>query len=220
MQKSYLATFALIAAGFVAGCNKNSDEYSGSPSTNGTSTNLMYPDSMATNEFSTNAMATNMASSAAGAWQSSKETGSNAWSETKQAGSNAWQSTTEFSTNAWDRTKAALAGGVFADNTNYLGYTFAQKDTFVSDAQTNIDHLDNRIARLSSTGNAGNSTLPDFAQAMQMVHDKRSELGNKLDDIKNASADNWDNAKAAYAKSYYDLTAALKTASDSSKANM
>jgi hypothetical protein len=201
-----------LTVALLVGCNRTASE-SGpvTPETNGVITNLMSPESAATNDLYTNSTATHLAIAGGGAWQSTKEAGSNVWQETK-----------ETSTNLWDKTKAAFLGddGTNGIATNYFGYNYSMKDSFVAGARSSLDALDSRIASLSSK--AGNSVgaMPDFQQAMQLVKDKRAELGNKYEDMKNANAESWDNAKAAYAKSYFDLKASMKAAYDSAKASL
>ena len=79
-----------------------------------------------------------------------------------------------------------------------------------------MDDLDQRASNLSNhLASASDNTKAELQQTLDEIQVKRAELGRKLDDIKNASQDNWNDAKAAFAKSYHDLKAELKAGWDS-----
>jgi len=221
MNKTLIVPVTLTTAVLIlAGCDKSStQEHADNLSTNGASTNLMYTNSMATNDWYTNSLATNISTGGAGAWNDTRNMATNAWQTAKEGGSNAWQETKEISTNVWDKTKEAF-GGISSLNeisTNYFAYDYSMKDNFVSEAQTNLIYLDSRISSLSAKMDNNNNPKPDFRQAVQAVKDRRADVGVKYDAVKSATADNWNDIKAAYVKSYLDLTAALETAWNSAK---
>ncbi len=155
---------------------------------------------------------------ASNAWQSAKETGTNALDATKATATNAWQDTKETGSNVWQKTKDAFAAGDSTNevSTNYFGYDFSQKDNFVTEAQASLDDLDQKASNLTNRiATASDNTKAELQQTLAGIQAKRAELGRKLDDIKNATQENWNDAKAAFVKSYHDLKAELKAGWDS-----
>jgi predicted nucleic acid-binding Zn-ribbon protein len=76
----------------------------------------------------------------------------------------------------------------------------------VSQAQTNLTVLDQNIGTLSDRAST-TSTAPD---AIQTVKDRRADLDKKFSDLKNATEDQWTDAKAAFQKSYDSVKDAMK----------
>jgi hypothetical protein len=181
----------------IAGCNKQSNE-----TNNGTNT----------------VSANNTSAVASNTWQSAKETSSNAWDAAKGAATNAWDGAKETGSNVWQKTKDAFAAGASTNevSTNYFGYDYSMKDAFVSEAKTSLDALDQSASNLSNRlASASDSTKASLQQTLQDIQEKRTDLDGKYEGIKNASQDNWNDAKTAFAKSYHDLKADLKAGWDS-----
>ena len=132
----------------------------------------------------------------------------------KGAATNAWQKTKEVTTNAWEKTKTATVAA-WTDIKESLGstndYTYDKKDEFVSKANTDLAALDQKIKDWSdNVANASDSMKADAQAKLKIVNDKRAALGQKLDDVKNATAANWDDAKSAFKNSYEDVKNSLK----------
>jgi hypothetical protein len=197
MEKiKFPGAFVLLACCIGVGCNKQADQDSSSGTTSSNS----------------------ILETASNAWQSAKETGTNALDATKATATNAWQDTKETGSNVWQKTKDAFAAGDSTNevSTNYFGYDYSQKDNFVNEARTSLDDLDQKALSLSNrVATASDNTKADLQQTLDNINTKRADLGHKLDDIKNATQDNWNDAKTAFAKSYHDLKAELKAGWDS-----
>jgi hypothetical protein len=151
------------------------------------------------------------------------ETVSNAWQSAKETGTNAWQDTKQTSSNVWQETKNAFGAGISTNDvsTNYFGYDYSQKDNFVNEAQASLNELDQKASGLSNRiASASDNTKADLQQTFDDIKAKRADLGRKLDDIKNATQDNWNDSKAAFTKSYHDLKAELKAGWDSVKSKL
>jgi chromosome segregation ATPase len=192
--KITLLTTLASAAAIVAGCNNQSGSEAGTD---------------------TNSVATNATMTASNAWQNTKEGATNAWDATKEASTNAWQKTKEVSTNAWEKTKEAFGAGSGTNevSTNYFSDDFSQKDTYVAEARTTLDVVDQKIANLSDKiSKAGDATKSQLQSQMQDLKDKRAELDQRYNDIKNSTADNWDNAKGAFEQAYYNVKDSIKSA--------
>jgi hypothetical protein len=189
---------AVMVAGFLAtGCDRQSNE---------------------ANQSMNSAMASDTSGTVSNTWQSAKEAGSNAWDAAKSTATNAWDGTKEAGSNVWQKTKEAFAPGMTTNgvSTNYFGYDYTMKDAFISEARTSLDNLDQNAADLSNRlASASDSTKAGLQQTLQDIKEKRADLDSKYDGIKNATQDNWNDAKAAFAKSDHDLKADLKAAWDS-----
>jgi chromosome segregation ATPase len=195
MEKIKLLGALALVACISIGCNKQSGQDTDSSTT--------------TNSVS---------ETASNAWQSTKEASTNAWEATKTTATNAWQDTKEASSNVWQKTKDAFAAGDSTNevSTNYFGYDYSQKDNFVNEAQASLAELDQKASNLNNRlATASDNTKTNLQQTLDDIKAKRADLGQKLDDIKNATQDNWNDAKAAFAKSYHDLKADLKAGWDS-----
>lgn len=169
----------------------------------------------------TNSVTTNASLPASNAWQTTKQDASNAWAATKDAATNAWQSSTEAGSNAWHATRETFGASTNEISTNYFAYDFSRKDTFVAEAQTDLNVLDQKTSSLAGkVAGASDSAKSDLQQKLQDINNRRADLGKKYDDVKNATADNWDDAKAAFVKAYFDFRATLKAGQDSLAANM
>lgn len=194
IKNELLATLAATAV-VAAGCNKPSPETTGG----------------------TNPAATEASAAASNALQSTKEGGSNLWNATRNATTNAWEATKETGSNAWEKAKTAI-GSVSTNevSTNYFGYDYSMKNAFVLEAKSSLDALDEKVSIFSSqVPGTSDSLKADLQQKLQDINAKRAELGNKYNDVKNATQDNWNDAKAAFVKAYFDAKATLKAGQDS-----
>jgi hypothetical protein len=127
----------------------------------------------------------------------------------KTDATNAWEKTKEVATNAWDSTKTATAGA-WEDMKDSLGatnnYAYDQKDQFVAKAKADLSDLDNKIQSMGSNADAS-------------LQQKRAALDQKLTDVENATQDNWNDTKAAFASAYYDVKHSLRQLWNSSNTN-
>lgn len=143
-----------------------------------------------------------------------KEMATNAWQKTKEATTNAVEKTKEVTTNAWEKTKTATVAA-WTDIKESLGstndYTYDKKDEFVSKANADLAALDQKIKDWSdNAANASDSMKADMQAKLKTLNDKRAALDQKLDDVKNATAANWDAAKTTFKNSYEDVKDSLK----------
>lgn len=123
------------------------------------------------------------------AWEKTKAFTTNALADVKAGTTNAWANTKDAATNAWSNIKESLGA---TEN-----YTYDRKDEFVASAQADLNAVDRKISALS--GNADTS-----------LHDKRAALDQKLTDVKNATQDNWNDAKTAFINSYAAVKNSVK----------
>ena len=124
------------------------------------------------------------------------------------------QNAKELATNAWQKTKTATVAA-WTDIKESLGsandYTYDKKDEFVSKANADLAALDQKIKDWSdNAANASDSMKADMQAKLKTLNDKRAALDQKLDDVKNATAANWDAAKTAFKDSYEDVKDSLK----------
>lgn len=138
-----------------------------------------------------------------------KEDATNAWAKTKEITTNTLADVQEGTTNAWANTKYAVTNA-WADLTESLGtnqdYTYDKKAAFVTGAQADLNALDQKIQALTASAEAS-------------LHDQRAALDQKLTDVQNATADNWDSAKTAFENSYAEVKYSVKQAWDGPATN-
>ena len=185
MKKANLIAAVICAAVITSGCNKQSTEAN----------------------IGTNSVNNVVSATATNVWNATKSVATNAWAGTKEAGSNAWQ-----------KAREAFASGIGTNevSTNYFGYDYSQKGAFVSQARMSLTELDLKASNLSNRiATASDSTKADLQQTWRDIQSQRAELDRKFDDVKNASQDNWNDAKAAFTKTYHDVKADLKAGWDS-----
>jgi len=92
-------------------------------------------------------------------------------------------------------------------------YTFDKKNAFTAKASSDLDALDQNIKELGDKAATGTDSIKADAQVrLQELRDKRMALQQKLDDVKNATATNWNEAKANFQQSYDDMKASVKAA--------
>ena len=186
-RTSLLAAFA-VAVAIVAGCNKQQSSGGMEGDTNAVP---------ATNDSSASSTVSN-------AWQSTKTASSNAWEDTKAASSNAWENTKEFFSSG------SSTNGV---STNFFAYNYSQKDEFVADARTDLDKLDQWISHLSDkVASASDADKAGLQQQLQDLKAKRADLDQKYDKVRDATQDDWDNAKAAFETSFTNVADAIRSA--------
>jgi hypothetical protein len=200
MKNLILAIAALSLIGAVAGCNRSEN----STSTTDTNTSSSFTQ-----------QTQNAKEGMSNAWESSKGVATNAWTDMKNGSTNAWDKTKEVAgnmaedtkdaaTNAWGKVKSWFE----SDTNNISDFSYAQKDAYVSQAQTNLTVLDQNIGTLADRSSA-TSTAPD---AIQTVKDRRADLDKKFSDLKSATEDQWSDAKSAFQKSYDSVKDAMKQA--------
>ena len=123
----------------------------------------------------------------------------------KEMATNAWLKTKETTTNVLESVKESVQSA--AD------YTFDKKDAFTAKASSDLDALDQNIKELGDKAATGADSIKADAQAkLQDLRDKRGVLQQKLDDVKNAPATNWNEAKASFQQSYDDMKTSVKAA--------
>jgi ElaB/YqjD/DUF883 family membrane-anchored ribosome-binding protein len=135
--------------------------------------------------------------------QNAKEVATNAWQKVKDTATNTWANVKEGTTNAWADAKESVQSGV--------DYTYDKKDDFVAKASADLNMLDQKIQELSDKAATASDSVKNEAQTkLQDLRDKRTELGKKLDAVKNASQADWNEMKAGFQTSYDDVKTSLK----------
>lgn len=135
--------------------------------------------------------------------QNVKEVVTNAWQKTKEVTTNVVASVKEDTTNAWANIKESLQA--------ITGYTYDKKDAFVASASADVDAVDQKITELSDkVANASDSVKASAQAQLQDLNAKRAVLGQKLDDVKNSTEANWNDAKTGFKSSYEDVKDSLK----------
>jgi chromosome segregation ATPase len=123
----------------------------------------------------------------------------------KEVATNAWQETKEATTNAWADIKESLQ--------SITGYSYDQKDAFVTHASTDVDALDEKMKELSDkVANASDSVKTNEQAKLEELNAQRADLGKKLDDVKNSTEAGWNDAKAGFKNSYNQVKNSLKEA--------
>lgn len=101
-----------------------------------------------------------------------------------------------------------------------MGYGFSEKDEFVAKTKDDMADLDHKISDLSArAADAGSNVKAGVQDNLQDLKAKRAVLDQKLTDIKNATAGDWDAAKTNFQNSFYDVKAALQDTWHSIKGN-
>src|ERR1700733_2973818 len=138
-------------------------------------------------------------------WQNVKESATNAWQSVKQGTTNAWENVKEGSTQAWAQVKESLG--------STSNYTYEKKSEFVTNAQADLNALDLRMKDLSNEAtNATSSAKVEAQEKIQDLRIKQAQLNQKLDDVKNASAAQWQNVKTDFKSAYSDMTNSMTQA--------
>ncbi|HSY16717.1 MAG TPA: hypothetical protein VK815_00215 [Candidatus Acidoferrales bacterium] len=123
----------------------------------------------------------------------------------REMATNVWLKTRETTTNVLESVKESVQSA--AD------YTFDKKDAFTAKASSDLDSLDQNIKELGDKAATGADSVKADAQVkLQDLRDKRVVLQQKLDDVKNATAINWNEAKAGFQQSYDDMKTSVKAA--------
>jgi hypothetical protein len=135
--------------------------------------------------------------------ENAKDMATNAWQKTKEVTTNVMANVKEVTTNAWASVKESLQSAT--------DYTYDKKDAFVADASADVAAVDQKIKELSDKAAGASDSVKASAQAkLQDLNAKRAVLGQKLDDVKNATEANWNDAKAGFKSSYDDVKDSLK----------
>ncbi len=127
---------------------------------------------------------------------------------------NAWQQTNTTATNAWANTKEA-AREAWVDIKEKLSltqdYTYDKKDEYVAKARADLDALDQKIGELSDRAAQATESAKEDAQVkLQDVHNKRAALDDKLNNVKNSTEADWNDAKTAFNNSYNEVQNTIK----------
>ncbi|MGA3268648.1 MAG: methyl-accepting chemotaxis protein [Verrucomicrobiota bacterium] len=76
-------------------------------------------------------------------------------------------------------------------------YTYAQKDEFVKDMQTQLDALNKDLDALSAKIDSSSDAVKAEAKPkLQALRDQAAQLNKQLDKAKNATDSTWDSVKA------------------------
>jgi len=93
-------------------------------------------------------------------------------------------------------------------------YPFDKKDVFTDDASSDLNEFDQGIKSLSEkAATASQSVQTNAAPRIQDLRNQRAALGRKLDALKNAKPDNWNELKSDYQKSEKEMKASFNAVS-------
>jgi phage host-nuclease inhibitor protein Gam len=82
-------------------------------------------------------------------------------------------------------------------------YTFAQKDEFVKQMQSQLDDLNRDLDQLAAKIDSSSDAVKAEAKPkLQALRDQTAQLNKQLDDAKNATESTWDSVKAGFTKAY------------------
>ena len=82
-------------------------------------------------------------------------------------------------------------------------YTFAQKDEFVKQMQSQLDALNKDLDQLAAKIDSSSDAVKAEAKPkLQALLDQAAQLNKQLDDAKNATESTWDSVKAGFTKAY------------------
>jgi hypothetical protein len=115
----------------------------------------------------------------------------------------ALQSVKEVTKDAVENVKQAVQSGV--------DYTYTKKEEFVAQAQSDLYSLDQKMKEFSDKASAAAEPVKtDTQNKLQELKNKRTDLDRKLEDVKAATQENWNDAKATFQKAYDDVKDSLK----------
>ena len=133
------------------------------------------------------------------------QSASNAWQQTKSATTNAMQDIKTGTLNAWEDVKESVS--------SVTNDTYAQKDAFVTAANSDLAALDEKIQKLSDKAATASDNVKADAQAkMDELRSKRAILDQKMTDVKNSTDATWNDAKASFESAYDDTKSSVKAA--------
>ena len=82
-------------------------------------------------------------------------------------------------------------------------YTYAQKDDFVKQMQTQLTALNQDLEKLSAKIERSSDTVKAEAKPkLQALRDQSGTLNQQLDKVRNATESTWDDVKAGSKKAY------------------
>jgi len=82
-------------------------------------------------------------------------------------------------------------------------YTFAQKDEFVKQMQSQLDSLNGDLDQLSAKIDSSSDAVKAEAKPkLQALRDQSAKLNKQLDEAKNATASTWDSVKSGCSQAY------------------
>jgi ElaB/YqjD/DUF883 family membrane-anchored ribosome-binding protein len=86
------------------------------------------------------------------------------------------------------------------------GYTFAQKNEFVSKMQGQLDALKKDLEQLSARiESSSDAVKADAKPKLQALRDQATQMNKQLDNARNATESTWDSVKAASQKAFDSL---------------
>jgi len=82
-------------------------------------------------------------------------------------------------------------------------YTFAQKDEFVKQMETQLDALNKDLDQLSAKIDSSSDAVKAEAKPkLQALRDQAAQLNKQLDEARNATESTWDSVKSGCQKAY------------------
>ncbi|HVU09283.1 MAG TPA: hypothetical protein VHG89_12140 [Verrucomicrobiae bacterium] len=128
---------------------------------------------------------------------------SNAWQDVKQVSTQTWSKVESGTTQAWTDVKQSVH--------STTGYSYDEKDKFVTKAKRDLAVMDRKIKQLSDkVVNIGDATRDTAQTKLKALKGKRADLDKKLDDVKKSSQADWDKAKGKFKDSFDDLKDSFK----------
>ena len=111
--------------------------------------------------------------------------------------------TVNATTQAWAQVKASFQAA--------MAYTYDQKDVFIAKTKTDIQALDQKIQDLSDQAAKSTEAERTSIQVkLQALRAKRAVLGDKLTEVENATAKDWDAAKTDFNNAYDDVKTSVQ----------
>jgi hypothetical protein len=90
-------------------------------------------------------------------------------------------------------------------------YGYDKKEVFDDDASSDLAEMDKNIKELAEkAAAAGDGVKADAQSKIQKLSAERAELSKKLDALKSAKEANWNDLKADFQKSEYEMKTSLK----------
>lgn len=117
-------------------------------------------------------------------------------------------------TNVSEETKEAASA--------IVDYSAEQKDVAMEKAKEMMDAMDDRIHELEGKmtenwDDMNEETREEYKASLEALREKRKDLSNWYDNMKDSSGDAWHEVKTGFAESYHGLVKHLKKAKDEMK---
>lgn len=215
MKRSIIILLAVVLVGVEVGCKKSSSGENSTASGDTDASNNLPP------------AVQNAKAGLSNVWHNGQSVASNVWTDVKNGSTNAWHKTTSVASNVLTDTKDAATNAwskvqnwFQSDTNSFPDYNYSRKDEFIQDMQTNLAILDQHLSELSErAADAQDSVSSALQDKIQALKDRRSDLDKKMDELKNATADQWNDAKAGFTKSYQAVKKSMKQVWDSISGN-